>query len=392
MQDGRCAAALPLRVDIREHDMTEPMGLPDTSSVHWLPAAGALVSGPTARAEAIADSDMAALVAQHDWAATPLGPVERWPQSLRSAVSILLPSKAQIVLFWGRDLVALYNDAYRPVFGAKHPSALGQPARACWREVWDVLRPLFEGVMRSGEAFWAQDHRFYLERHGYPEETYFDVSYDPVRDERGEVGGVFCIVSETTGRVLGERRLRTLRELGVETGAKSDDEVWARAATVLAQNPADVPYALLFVLDETGGTARLVERVGIGPHLVAVDNALELSAPTRAAAIVHDVIRTGRAGEAPRDAFVSAAGGATSSERLLALPLWSGTQPIGVLVAGVSRHLALSGHYRDFFDLVAAGVSTAIGTVRGVRGRASARRGAGRAGSRQDGVLQQRQP
>ena len=149
-----------------------------------------------------------------DWSRTPLGPVTEWPQSLRSAVSILLPSKAQIVLFWGPDLIALYNDAYRPVFGTKHPAALGQPARECWREVWDVLKPLFEGVMRTGEAFWARDHLFYLERHGYAEETYFDVSYDPVRDETGGVGGVFCIVSETTGRVLGERRLRTLRELG----------------------------------------------------------------------------------------------------------------------------------------------------------------------------------
>ena len=99
-----------------------------------------------------------------DWAATPLGPVEGWPQSLRSAISILLPSKAQIILFWGPDFVALYNDAYRPVFGAKHPAALGQPARECWREVWHVLQPLFEGVMQSGEAFWAQDLLFFVER------------------------------------------------------------------------------------------------------------------------------------------------------------------------------------------------------------------------------------
>src|ERR1051326_29301 len=162
----------------------------------------------------VGGGEMGARMRAFDWAATPLGPLEGWPQSLRSAVSILLPSKAQIILFWGADLVTLYNDAYRPVFGAKHPWALGRPARECWSEVWDVLQPLFEGVRRTGEAFWAQDHRFYLERHGYPEETYFDVSYDPVRDESGEVGGVFCIVSETTGRVLGERRLRTLRDLG----------------------------------------------------------------------------------------------------------------------------------------------------------------------------------
>jgi PAS domain S-box-containing protein len=312
----------------------------------------------------VGGGEMGARMRAFDWAATSLGPLERWPQSLRSAVSILLPSRAQIVLFWGPDLIALYNDAYRPTFGAKHPWALGQPARECWREVWDVLRPLFEGVMRTGEAFWAQDHLFYLERHGYPEETYFDVSYDPVRDETGAVGGVFCIVSETTGRVLGERRLRTLRELGVETVAKSDDEVCAQAATVLAQNPADIPFALFFVLDESGRTARLVERVGVGRDLVTVDDAIDLTSPSAAATIVADVIRTGKVGEASPDAFVSAMVGVASSERLLALPLWSGTQPVGVLVAGVSRHLALGGHYRDFFDLVAGRVSTALGTVR----------------------------
>src|SRR3954470_5995977 len=102
-----------------------------------------------------------------DWSKTPLGPTDGWPQSLRSAVSILLPSKAQIVLFWGPELVTLYNDAYRPVYGAKHPRVLGLPAREAWREIWDTgLRKLFEGVLRTGEAFWGKDLPFVLERHG----------------------------------------------------------------------------------------------------------------------------------------------------------------------------------------------------------------------------------
>ena len=174
----------------------------------------------------VGGGEMGARMRALDWSATPLGPVDRWPQSLRSAISILLPSKAQIILFWGADLVALYNDAYRPVFAAKHPWALGRPARECWSEIWHVLGPLLEGVARDGEAFRAQDHPFFLDRHGYIEETYFDVSYDPVRVEDGSVGGVFCIVSETTGRVLGDRRLRTLRDLSVRTvHAKTPEDV-----------------------------------------------------------------------------------------------------------------------------------------------------------------------
>jgi hypothetical protein len=131
-------------------------------------------------------SEMARRMRDFDWTRTPLGHPERWPQSLRSAVSILLPSKAQIVLFWGPDLITLYNDAYRPVFGAKHPGALGLPVREAWSEIWETgLRELFEGVLTTGEAFWATDRPFFLERYGYPEETFFDVSYDPVRDETG---------------------------------------------------------------------------------------------------------------------------------------------------------------------------------------------------------------
>jgi len=164
--------------------------------------------------------EMGERIRAFDWSKTPLGPVAHWPQSLRSATSILLPSKAQIVLFWGPDLITLYNDAYRPVFGGKHPDALGQPIREAWRELWPAgLKELFENVLATGEAFWAKDRPFYMERHGYPEETFFDVSYDPVRDESGHVGGVFCIVSETTARVVGERKyLDATREVLQEHG------------------------------------------------------------------------------------------------------------------------------------------------------------------------------
>src|ERR1700730_8006273 len=181
---------------------------------------------------------MGSRVRGFDWASTPLGALTHWPQSLRSAVSILLPSRAQICLFWGPRLITLYNDAYRAVLAGKHPQALGLPARECWHEIWDVLGPLLAGVVTTGEAFWARDYLYYLHRSGYSEETYFDMSYDPVRDESSKVDGVFCIVSETTGRVLGERRLRTLRDLGARTAeAHTPEEVCRSAAEVLAANP-----------------------------------------------------------------------------------------------------------------------------------------------------------
>jgi two-component sensor histidine kinase len=119
----------------------------------------------------------------------------------------MLPAKAQIVLFWGPEFVALYNDAYAPTIGEKHPRALGRPARENWAELWDDLEPLLRRVLDTGETVFAKDRPFYIERHGYPESVYFDISYSPVQNEMGQIGGVLCIVSETTERVKAQREL-----------------------------------------------------------------------------------------------------------------------------------------------------------------------------------------
>jgi hypothetical protein len=173
-----------------------------------------------------------------DWSTTALGPIESWPQSLRSAVSFLLPSRAQIVLFWGREFTTIYNDAYRPVFGAKHPSALGhRPANRGARSGSPSSRSCSRAC-ETRRSLLGQRPRVLLMRFGYLEETYFDVSYDPVRDESGDVGGVLCIVTETTTRVLSERRLKTLRDLSARTldEARSVNEACRTAAAILAEN------------------------------------------------------------------------------------------------------------------------------------------------------------
>ncbi|MBB3936419.1 PAS domain S-box protein [Aureimonas phyllosphaerae] len=148
-----------------------------------------------------------ALIGSRNWSDFPLGPPAAWPPALRTAVDLLLSSHAQIVLFWGPDYHAFYNEAYAPTIGTKHPRAFGRPARENWSELWDDLGPLLAGVVRTGETVSAKDRPFQIERHGFREEVYFDISYSPVHGEGGDVAGVLCIVSETTGRVVGERRL-----------------------------------------------------------------------------------------------------------------------------------------------------------------------------------------
>ncbi|MGH7628962.1 MAG: ATP-binding protein [Gemmatimonadales bacterium] len=322
----------------------------------------------------VGDSEMARRMRDLDWSATALGPVDSWPQSLRSAVSILLPSRAQIVLFWGPDLTTLYNDAYRPVFGAKHPRALGQPAREAWNEIWDAgLKELFEGVLRTGEAYWARDRLFFLERHGYPEETFFDVSYDPVRDESERVGGVFCIVSETTFRVVGERRLKTLRELSALSAeeVRSPEQACRTALRVLAANPNDLPFALIYLLDADARSARLAATAGLPPDSPAAPVAIDLSPgvpaegwPLQSALAANrmEVIENlrERFGELPRHPWPE------PPHAGVVVPFGQRGQdpPAGFLVAGVSSRRRLDDAYRGFFELLATHVGTAIANAR----------------------------
>ncbi|MDM9646709.1 PAS domain S-box protein [Rhizobium sp. S163] len=146
------------------------------------------------------------------WDDSILGPQSEWPACLRSAVDIMLPSHAQIVMFWGEQYVALYNDAYAPSIGMRHPRAFGRPAQENWSELWHDLEPLLSRVLHTGETVSAKDRPFYIERHGHPENVYFDISYSPIRDEGGKVRGVFCIVSETTDRVRSQLALKDSEE------------------------------------------------------------------------------------------------------------------------------------------------------------------------------------
>ena len=164
--------------------------------------------------------EMAALIGARNWSETGLGPSETWPRSLQTALRILVTSRYAMWLGWGPDLIFFYNDAYRSMtLGAKHPWALGQPAAKVWEEIWEDLRPRAETVLRTGNATWDEGLRLFLERSGYPEETYHTFSYSPLPDDDGKIGGMLCVVTEGTERVIGERRLATLQRLALELAA-----------------------------------------------------------------------------------------------------------------------------------------------------------------------------
>ncbi len=169
--------------------------------------------------------ELGALMRAKDWSTSPLGPVAQWSPALRSAVGIMLPAQVQIVMFWGPEFVALYNDAYAPTIGNKHPSALGRPAQEHWTELWEDLEPLLQRA-RAGETVFAEDRPFRIERHGYLEEVFFNISYSPVHGDAGKVEGVFCIVAETTERVRATRKLRESEERFRSFAQAVPNHVW----------------------------------------------------------------------------------------------------------------------------------------------------------------------
>jgi hypothetical protein len=153
---------------------------------------------------------MGAMMRSFDLSRTPLGPVTDWPASLRAATSICLNSRYPMFIAWGKHRSMIYNDAYTAVLAGKHPEALGRPAEQVWSEIWHILGPHWTRVFDQGEATWAEDLLLLMNRSGYDEETYFTFSYSPIRGEGGSVEGMFCACQETTEKVIGERRLKTL--------------------------------------------------------------------------------------------------------------------------------------------------------------------------------------
>ncbi len=224
------------------------------------------------------DSKMAKLMRSHDWSQTLLGPISSWASSLKTAVSICLNSRFPMVIWWSKELVLLYNDAWQPILGTKHPKALGRSGKEVWSEIWDVIGPQLNSVLETAQATWSDDMLLLVDRYGYTEEAYFTYSYSPIFLETGEVGGAFTAVTETTRRVIGERRLSTLRELAANTvEAKSVEKACRIASATLANNPYDIPFALLYLVEQNGKQARLVETVRVDPGTSASPEQVDLT-------------------------------------------------------------------------------------------------------------------
>jgi signal transduction histidine kinase/serine phosphatase RsbU (regulator of sigma subunit) len=302
------------------------------------------------RADSLAGrGECGALARSLEWGATPLGPVEDWPVSLRTAAMTTLESRFGMCMFWGPELTMIYNDAYAPMLGAKHPGAMGTPLREVWPEIWDQIGPMLAGVMRDAEPTWQEDQLLILERNGFGEAGYFTYSFSPIRDEEGEIAGVFTAVAETTHRVVSMRRLEVLTRLGDRmAGAHTSDGVAHVAIGALGVEPEDVAFAALYLCGEDGEprfTAMTGLPAGVPPEHW-VDAARQAARGELELAVDEPGVETDRAVVLP----VAGPG----SER-----------PAAALVLGASPHRPLDEDYRRFFRLIAQQLASALASAAG---------------------------
>ncbi len=313
---------------------------------------------------------MGALMREHDWAATPLGPPSAWPHSLKTILRVMLTSRYAMWMAWGDDLVFLCNDAYSPTLGVKHPWALGRPAQEVWAEIWKDIGPRIASVLQTGEATWDEGLLLFLERSGYPEETYHTFSYSPLPGDSGGVAGMLCVVTEETERVIGERRLSSLRELAAGlSSTQTLGDVTQAICNSLEANTKDLPFSLIYLFDGDGGPARLACCAGIEKGHPIAPETLNPEDPNPAwpirtllaqgpPMVVSDL--SGRLGALPTGAWDEPPRNAL----LVPIARQGQERPVGVLIAGMNPYRPLDAAYKGFLSLVAGQIAAAVAGAR----------------------------
>jgi PAS domain S-box-containing protein len=315
------------------------------------------------------NTKMGRLISDFDWSNTPLGPIDSWSQSLRTTVSLVLANRFPMLLWWGKDYISIYNDAYIPILGAKHPWGLGKPVRICWSEIWPTLKPLIDRPFNGGEATWLDDLTLEIKRHGFPEETHFTVAYSPVPDEESvnNIGGVLATVNETTDMVVGERRLALLRELGADaTDSNAKVEICKIFAKVVGKYPFDIPFAMFYLSDDERKNLHLVSSAGVnvGEHISPAT--VQLDKKHRQRLPYTEVFDRGKMELieklSRKFAYIPDRPWSDPAHTAVVIPIPSANRKhnVGVIVAGTSSRLPFNTSYKSFFELFTSQIARAI--------------------------------
>lgn len=307
-------------------------------------------------------------IREYDWSKTPLGPVNTWPQSLRTCIRIMLTSSQPIWIGWGKQLIKLYNDPYKAIVGGKHPWALGSPASVVWKDIWRDIEPMLKQVMEKDEGTYVESQLLIMERNGYPEETYYTFSYTPIPGDDGGTAGMICFNTDDTYRIISERQLKTVTQLGKAlTDSKNAKEVIAKTIQSLQENKHDFPFALFYSV--AGDKAVLAHTTSLDgfnvhiPHNVhfangdALATAMQQAAQTKKPQVMDDV--PGHFGNVPYGAWT------VPATKAIVLPIVQAghKEPYGFLVFGFNPYRLLDESYTNFFSLVSDQVGTSFANV-----------------------------
>ncbi len=312
----------------------------------------------------VGEGEMAQMMRQHDWANSPLGSPDTWPEALKVALRLLLTSKFEMWLGWGPEIAFFYNDAYRPTLGNKHPHALAVPTRILWAEIWDDIKGRLDTVYETGQATWDRALLLLLERNGYLEETYHTFSYSPLIGDSGDVEGVFCAVAEETERVISERRISTMRALASGLAAvDTHREVIDASFCALRENLRDLPFSALYLFDEHGHATRqwvcgasddnslMPAKIDGGADFWTLNRAWNEQSVELIDLTGRDDIPSGPWPKAPKQAAV--------------IPLigQGGGKPKGILISGLNLHRAINDAYLDFLKLIAGQITSRLASA-----------------------------
>jgi signal transduction histidine kinase len=317
--------------------------------------------------------EMGDRIRELDWSRTPLGPIHTWPQSLRTVVNILLSSRYAMWMAWGPELTFFYNDAYRPTLGLKHPRALGMRANEVWSEIWPDIGPLIDTVLASGKAEYYEGLLLFLQRSGFPEETYHTFSYSPLSDDGGRISGMLCVVTEETGRLIGERRVATLRDVAAALAStNTEEEVLQALREQLNRNQKDLPFTLTYLFDQNG-VAHLGVSSGIPVNHPLAPARIErgsdspwpayrsfLHPSSRLIEIAVEIAEEGKPASRPTGDWNKA------PEKAAIVPIKQQGQerPAGFFVVGTNPYRRYDTAYSGFIDLLAGQIAAGIGNAR----------------------------
>jgi signal transduction histidine kinase len=288
----------------------------------------------------------------------------------------MLDSRYAIWIGWGPDLTFLYNDAYRDMtLGKKHPWALGQPAREVWAEAWKDLGPRVDEVVQNGKATYDQDLLLLLERSGYAEETYHTFSYSPLPDDKGDRGGLLCIVVEDTDRYLAERRLKVLRDVAARVAeARTQEDLFEAIGICVGANQYDVPFSLIYLTEPYNpNEARLVCHTGIDPAHAAAPAIIDTSRsvePWPVTNVLRDAETVLVNDLAERFNHLPTGAWDIPPRCVIAVPIaqQGQSQPAGVMIIGANPYRPLDDAYRGFINLLAGQIASALADVRAYQG------------------------